>query len=226
MSVTPVKSATTAPAESGASKAKLDREAFLKLLVAQISNQDPLSPMQGTEFVTQLSQFSMVEQAVQQTERLDLLSAQMGGLANGQASALVGKQVSVRGKSVAFDGTNATSANVTLASPAAKVTATLRNQDGEAVRTIELGGASGGALNVKWDGRDDAGRPVPAGSYGLEVKAVDKTGAPVDVSQDVTGVVLKVSFDKGYPELVLDSGAVAPVSDLVSVGAAQGTEKK
>src|SRR6266540_670742 len=74
----------------------LDREAFLKLLVAQISHQDPLKPMEGTEFVAQLSQFAAVEQAIAQTQRLDALSAQLNGIANNDAVALVGKAVSIR----------------------------------------------------------------------------------------------------------------------------------
>lgn len=220
MAVNPVSSGTGTQPSTQAPNAKLDREAFLKLLVAQISHQDPLNPMQGTEFVTQLSQFSIVEQSIQQTAHLSMLSQQLTGLSNGEASALVGKQVSMRGKSIAYDGSSATAANVTLSSPATKVTAVIRDASGGVVRTLELGASRGGAVSVQWDGRDDAGQPAAAGSYSFEVKAVDAQGAPVEVSQDVTGVVTKVSFEKGYPELVLDSGAVGPISDLVSVGAA------
>jgi flagellar basal-body rod modification protein FlgD len=219
-----VTSATSSPVAERTSEpagnTKLDREAFLKLLVAQISHQDPLNPLQGTEFVAQLSQFSIVEQSIQQTQHLSMLSQQLTGLSNGEASALVGKQVSMRGKAISFDGTTATAANVTLSGPAAKVTAVLRDGSGAVVRTLELGASRGGTVSVQWDGRDDAGQLAPAGSYSFEVKAVDAAGAPVEISQDVTGVVTKVSFEKGYPELVLDSGAVGPISDLVSVGIA------
>src|SRR5437879_6019254 len=69
----------------------LSRDAFLKLLVAQLSHQDPTQPMQGTEFVAQLSQFAMVEQSVAQSSKLDVLAHQMTGIGNSQATALVGK---------------------------------------------------------------------------------------------------------------------------------------
>ena len=75
----------------------LDKEAFLKLLVAQISNQDPMKPMEGTEFVTQLAQMSAVEQAISQTKSLETLSAQMSGVSNAQTMDLVGKTVTVVG---------------------------------------------------------------------------------------------------------------------------------
>ncbi|MFO0676830.1 MAG: flagellar hook assembly protein FlgD [Polyangiaceae bacterium] len=205
--------------EPRSSSASMDKEAFLKLLVAQISHQDPLKPMEGTEFVSQLSQFSVVEQAIQQTSKLDLLSNQMTGLASNEATALVGKDVVVRGRAIAFDGVSATGASVTLGAPASDVTVTLRDANGRAVRTMSLGPRGAGATPVTWDGRDDAGTPVPRGSYTLEVSAKNAAGDLISVSQDVRGSVVRVGFDKGYPEVTLDSGATAPVSDLVAVEA-------
>lgn len=196
----------------------LDRNAFLKLLVAQMSHQDPLAPTQGTEYVAQLSQFAMVEQSVAQSTKLDLLSAQMGGLSNNAATELVGKTVNVRGHGIAWDGTNATGSSVTLSGAAAKVTVHIQDGQGKTVRTMELGGRPGGPVAIAWDGKDNAGQPVAKGTYSVKIDAVSTSGQAVSASQDVTGTVMKVSFDKGYPELQLDSGALAPVSDLVSVG--------
>ena len=196
----------------------LDKDAFLKLLVAQMSHQDPLNPTQGTEYVAQLSQFAMVEQSVAQSTKLDTLSAQMGGLSNNAATGLVGKTVNVRGHGIAWDGTNATGASVTLNGPATKVTVQIQDGNGKTIRTMELGGRPGGAVGIAWDGKDDSGQPAARGTYSAKVSAVNAAGQAVEASQDVTGKVMKVSFDKGYPELLLDSGATAPVSDLVSVG--------
>jgi len=223
---TPVTSATApsgaaspAPASSAAagSPQTLDQNAFLKLLMAQLSNQDPLQPMQGTEFVTQLSQFSLVEQSVNQSTQLGKITSQLQGLGNSDATALVGKTVTVRGNGMQWDGTFATTANVTLAGPAASVTATVKDSQGNTVRTMTLGAEPGGVLPITWDGRDDSGQPAPAGSYSVSVGATDATGRSVAVSQTATGVVTAVSFDKGYPEMTLGTGAVAPVSQLVSV---------
>jgi flagellar basal-body rod modification protein FlgD len=211
--------ASTTSSASGSSGASgtMDKEAFLKLLVAQISHQDPLKPMEGTEFVSQLAQFSQVEQALEQSRRLELLSAQMSGLANNAATDLVGKTVTLRGKSVAFDGVTATGSSVTLGGAAETVTVTVRDANGKAVRTLELGAKPAGAVAVTWDGKDAAGQPAPAGTYTLDVQAKTKDGSSVSVSQDVKGVVTGVFFDKGYPEIVLDSGVRAPISDLVGV---------
>ncbi len=211
--------ATTAdPTPKGKGATALDRDAFLKLLVAQMSHQDPLAPTGGTEYVAQLAQFAMVEQSVAQSSKLDLLSAQMGGIANNEATGLVGKTVNVRGRGISWDGTSATGASVTLAGPASKVTVKIQDAQGKTVRTMELGGRPGGPVAIAWDGKDDSGVPMAKGTYSVHVEASTAAGQAVGVSQDVTGTVVKVSFEKGYPELQLDSGATAPVSDLVSVG--------
>ncbi len=211
----------TDPSSAAQGSSSLGKDAFLKLLVAQLSHQDPLKPMDGTQMISQLAQFSALEQAVAQSSKLDLLSAQLTGLSNSSATDLVGKTVTVRGKAIAFDGVKPTGLSVTLGGASTKTTVTIRDASGQAVRTMEVGPRPIGTMPITWDGKDDKGQTVPAGSYTCDVSAANASGAKVTVSQDVTGKVAKVSFDKGYPELTLESGATAPVSDLVSVGGAK-----
>jgi len=217
----PTTSAAAATTTTDPNAQPMDRQAFLKLLVAQLSHQDPLNPMQGTEFVSQLSQFAIVEQAIAQSAKLDLLSTQLRGMSNSDVTNLVGKTVTVQGKGMAFDGVTATSASVTLSGPATKTTVQIKDEQGRVVRTMELGARPAGALAITWDGKDDNGQAVAKGTYQVSVNATDANGNAVTTSQSVTGTVKQVSFDKGYPELLLDSGVSAPVSDLVSVGSAK-----
>jgi flagellar basal-body rod modification protein FlgD len=221
----PLTSATsTTPANganpsSAASTQAMDKQAFLKILVAQIQHQDPLKPMEGTEFVTQLSQFAIVEQGLAQTARLDSLSMQLGGIANNDATSLVGKHVTVRGKNMAFDGLTATSSAVTLGEPADRVTADIIDSNGKVIRTLTLGARPAGAMPVMWDGKTSAGEPALKGNYTLKVNATKADGTAVTSTQDVSGLVTKITFDKGYPELTLDNGTTTPISDLVGVQA-------
>ena len=214
---------TAASAISGAASSGskgLDKEAFLKLLVAQIANQDPLKPMEGTEFVTQLSQFAAVEQAIAQSTQLGNMSAQLGGIANNNATELVGKEVTVRGKTMAFDGVTSSTSAVTLDAAATKMTAQIIDSSGKTVRTLDLGQHAAGAVPITWDGKDSNGVPAAKGTYTLRVSASAADGTAVSSIQDVKGIVAKITFDKGYPELTLDNGATCPISDLVGVAAA------
>lgn len=208
--------ASTTRTGSGSSSS-VNRDDFLKLLVAQLSHQDPLQPTEGTEFVQQLSQFSLVEQSLNQSSQLNVISTQLSGLSSNEAVGLVGRAVTVRGHGIAFDGATATSASVNLAANAATVKATIRDSNGRVVRTLDLGPRQAGAVGVQWDGRDDRGNTMPRGTYSLTVEAKTAEGNSVNVTQDVTGRVTSVTFDRGYPELHLDTGVAAPISDLVSV---------
>ncbi len=90
MNVAALTNAQQAGATSAASAATVDYESFLKLLVAQMKNQDPTAPMESTEYVAQLATFSQVEQQVQMNKKLDdILQAS----ALSQASGLIGRDV-------------------------------------------------------------------------------------------------------------------------------------
>src|SRR3954468_4264142 len=96
----------TDPADALASATSdngMGKDAFLKLLVAQISHQDPLKPMDDTAFVAQLAQFSSLEQTMGINTRLDALAAQERGGQNTTIGALVGKSVTVRGSITTLD---------------------------------------------------------------------------------------------------------------------------
>ncbi len=196
---------------------KLGRDAFLKLLVAQLRHQDPLKPQDDSAFVAELAQFSSLEQTMGINDRLDMLSVQSQGLQNSQVVGLVGKGATVRGSMVTTDGTGlAVPVTFTLSGATDKTIVTIKNQSGKTVRTFELGAKNAGLARVSWDGKDDSGNIQPAGTYGVSVVAT-KADAAVSVSQETKGTIKAVSFDKGYPVLHLDSGVSVPVADLLQV---------
>lgn len=196
----------------------LDRDDFLKLLVAQLKHQDPLAPQDNSEFVAQLAQFSSLEQVTAINDRLDLLSTQSRGLSNTETVNLVGKQATVRGSIVTAKGSGtAVPVSFTLEGRTDATTVTIQDQSGRTVRTLELGGRASGLVRLTWDGRNDTGTVQPAGSYKISVKATVGEGTPVSVSQETQSMVEAVSFDQGYPVLHLENGVNVPVSDLLRV---------
>lgn len=198
----------------------LDKTAFLKLLVEQLKNQDPLKPQDDSAFVAQLAQFSSLEQSMTMNTKLDTLTAQIAGLANSQNTNLIGDTAMVRGNLVTIDGTGVgVPVAFQLSGNAASTTITISDSTGTPVRTIDGGAHAAGITQLQWDGRDNSGTIQPAGSYAVSITAKDANGNPVSVNQQTSGVISNVSFDKGYPVLNLDTGVSVPVSDLLQVSA-------
>ena len=220
---TPIDS-TTSPSPLTSSLAKqtgnqaMGKDAFLKLLVAQIRHQDPLKPQDSTQFVAELAQFSSLEQTMGINERLDLLSMQSRGLQNAEVVGLVGKRATVTGSMLTIDGSGTGAAvGFTLAGESAETKLTIRDQSGRVVRNFDLGAREPGTTRIQWDGRSDSGQVQPAGTYVVEIEANTADGSPVTASQETSGTVTAVSFDKGYPVLHLDNGTDVPISDLLRV---------
>ncbi|HET9934266.1 MAG TPA: flagellar hook capping FlgD N-terminal domain-containing protein [Polyangiaceae bacterium] len=203
----------------------LGKDAFLKLLVAQLKHQDPLKPQDDSAFVAQLAQFSSLEQTMGINSRLDTLSAQSQGLQNSQVISMVGKEATVKGSLVTSDGSGAgVPVAFTLDGKAASTQIVIKNQAGNTVRTIDVGAKDAGTARITWDGRSDTGIVQPAGTYQITVQAKNDSGAPVSVSQETKGMIESVSFDKGYPVLNLDTGVSVPVSDLLQVESPPNTK--
>ncbi|MCH2109082.1 MAG: hypothetical protein MK135_07120, partial [Polyangiaceae bacterium] len=210
-------SSTGATGATGAEQ-ELGRDEFLKLLVAQLQNQDPLKPQDNAEFVAELAQFSNLEQTIGINDRLDALSAQNQGLQNSQVVSMVGQTATVRGAMVTADGSGQpTTIPFSLDGAAETVSVSISNLAGTKVKTIELGARPQGATSITWQGTNENGEVMPAGTYTVSVNARTGDGSAVSVEQETSGKVLAVSFEKGYPVLQLDSGAAVPISDLLRV---------
>jgi flagellar basal-body rod modification protein FlgD len=216
-SVSSTTSATTSSLFSG-KESSLGKEDFLKLLIEQIKNQDPLEPQENSDYVAQLATFSSLEQQMSMSDQLATLSLLDQGIANAQVLTMVGKQATVKGDVVTTDG-NGTATNImfTLGSKSTKTTVTISDSSGTVVRSLELGAKNAGVVTLNWDGKNAAGNLQPKGSYNITVKATNSSGSAVPVDTQTVGIIDAVSYSNGYAEVELDNGASAPVSDLLRV---------
>ena len=185
---------------------------FLKLLVTQLKNQDPLNPLDNAQMTSQLAQLSKVSGIEKLNTTLGGLVDSLGNSQTMQASAMIGKKVLVPGNKLALAGGQAI-AGVGLASPADEVTVSVLDVNGRVVQSQKLGAQPAGVLDFVWDGKNDSGATVPDGNYTFKVDAV-RAGAGVKVEALNVGTVSAVvRSSSGFK---LDLGALGSV-DFKSV---------
>lgn len=195
----------------------VSEDEFLRLLVAQLQNQDPLTPQDGTEFVAQLAQFASLEQAAQTNERLAALEAtQAANLRAGFAN-LVGRTVVARADTIELPVTDASLA-VDLPNAAHSVSVSIVNEAGEIVRTLKLGGRDAGRASFAWDGLDDNGVPLSPGKFRMTVAATAPDGGPLNASTLITAPVQSLDFSSGQVRFRAAGGTFG-ASDIVEIAA-------
>ena len=198
-------------------KDTLGKEDFLRLLTTQLSNQDPLNPMDNTAFVSQMAEFSGLEQLMNMSEAVGQLAvAQAIGNGTDMVS-FIGKEVAYMGDSIAYKPPGAETLGVDLAGEASKVTVTVYDAQGNLVKTIEQEGSFDKGINeVSWDGTDAKGIQVAEGEYSFKVSAHDVDGNRVGANMRMTGTVTGVTYASGFPELIID-GRRVPVGQVMEV---------
>jgi flagellar basal-body rod modification protein FlgD len=208
---------SSSSASSSTSRNTLGENDFLKLLITQLQNQDPLQPVDNQAFIAQLAQFSSLESLQSLGDRLDTLLLAQAASNQMSAAALVGKQVIYRTDSVTLSSAGqAASIQAELSNSADTVTAAVTDSSGKTVRVLTLGAQSAGTVAVNWDGCDSAGNALPAGTYQIKVTATRKDNGAVTVVQRARGVVQGVSYQNGAPQLVVGADHVN-LSDVVEI---------
>lgn len=206
-------------AANASDAAVADYDDFLTLLTAQLRNQDPLNPADGTEFVEQLATFTAVEQQIATVDRLEQLIALQNGAALVELAGWVGR--SVTGEQ---GGINYTGEPVTLATPgeagASAGAVVFRNADGQEVARAQIPPEGG---SFTWDGRTLDGRAVDPGVYSVEfVYTVEGENGPVEQVRPyaVSGEVVEARVEEGDQVLFLRDGSTVRVDDVSAVRSA------
>lgn len=190
---------------------------FLTLLTQQLKYQDPLSPMDSSQFTTQLVQFTSVEQQIKQNRSLEAMVNLQRSIERTDAVGYIGREIETGGRSLLLQGGEGT-ASYRLDASAKEVSIAIKNSAGEVVRTL-AGGTGAGTNTVAWDGRTDGGQRLGDGTYGFTVSAKDSRGNPVNVTTGFTGVV--DGIDVGDETVILRVGAARiPLTDVTAVRAA------
>jgi flagellar basal-body rod modification protein FlgD len=217
VATTPIAGTTTATTQAANNRKSLAEQfdGFLVLLTTQLKNQDPLSPMDANQFTEQLVQFTGVEQSVNMNKKLDDVLKMMQADPIGSGSQYLGKEIEAAGNRAIIGETGATNIGVNLPEGVAAALVTILDANGQPLRILKAAPAAG-SQSVTWDGRDAQGKRVGAGTYDVRVNAVDDTGAAMNASTGVRGVVTGV--ESRYGSIVLTVGKTnVPLADVHAV---------
>lgn len=210
-------SATSAQSAASAARSKLSDnfDTFLSLLTAQLSNQDPLNPVDSAQFTQQLVQYSQVEQQISTNDKLETLLAQSSSAGTASAVSFIGK-TAVFTSDVArlSDGSAKWSYDITGATGEARIS--VRDATGREVYSGNVA-AGTGAHAFEWDGKDANGRDLPAGPYRLAITATDADGADVTARISVEEAITGIDFSTAGAATVMTAAGMRTFDSIRSV---------
>jgi flagellar basal-body rod modification protein FlgD len=205
---------TTATTTGNSARASLTNnfETFLSLLTTQLQNQDPLSPMDSTEFTNQLVQYSGVEQQLQTNDLLKSLTDLTRASAGGTAVSYLGRSVTAQTPNAMLPATGDATWNYELPRAAEKTTMKVVNSSGRTVATL-TGETAAGSHVATWNGRDLSGARAPAGTYRLVVESLDASKRVVAATVSQTGIVDGVDMTGATPMISI-GGLSVPLTQI------------
>jgi flagellar basal-body rod modification protein FlgD len=164
--VTPQTTSTSSTANSVADS----QDRFLKLLVTQMKNQDPLNPMDNAQVTSQMAQLSTVSGIDKLNSTLQALSNSMIASQSMQAASMIGHVVMVPGNKMELANGKGVGA-LSLDKPADSVSVAISDASGNVVRNMQLGSQNSGSVALQWDGLNDLGQPLADGNYTFSATA-------------------------------------------------------
>ena len=194
---------------AGHGNSNMDKDAFFRLMLAQLKNQDPMNPLKNHEMAAQLAQFSSLEQMSNMNTTLTKMEGKNSQPENFQALNLIGKTVAgdssrvVRSK---FD--KAHDFNFNLPQDASEANVKLMSAKGELVREYKMTNLKSGANKISWNGKNEGGIEQAAGEFFFQVEAKNNNGNKIPVKTEFQGVISGLSFSAEGPILQVGSQTI------------------
>jgi len=206
-------SASASSANNATSQLSSNFDTFLQLLTTQLQHQDPLDPMDTSQFTQQLVEYSQVEQQIDSNTNLQTLISQGTSQSAAYATSYLGKTVTVSGGEGSLTNGQA-QWTYNLGTASTSTTLQVTDANGNVVYSGS-GQTTAGNSNFNWNGVDNSGNQLPDGSYTLAVKAA-AGGSTVTTSVTAVGTVSEVNLINGTPQLLIGSMEV-PLTSISSV---------
>lgn len=207
---------TDIPAERVKAKNTLGKDDFLKLLMAQLNNQDPLKPMEHQEFSAQLAQFGSLEQLQNIHKGIESLQGGMGNEAKLSALGMIGKSVSANGNEVELMEGQPVNLSFSAKEGVTPFKAQIYSNGGKLVRELDINARTAEA-GLVWDGKDQEGSSLPSGKYTFRVQGVSPNGQAEELGAKLSGRVTAVEMNGNQPVLIVNTSSGQAKLDLAKV---------
>lgn len=191
---------STAKAATAQTDATTTQDRFLKLLVAQLNNQDPMNPMDNAQMTTQMTQINTVSGIQQLNETLKGMASQFGLMQSLQGTSLIGREALVSGTQLGFDGSTGKGA-FRIDTPASSVQVDMMGKNGQVIDTLDFGALTAGQHSFNWDGTGTD----PTQIAGFKVRAANG-GQPVNATSYSRLTVTSTGLNNGAMTLQLQDG--------------------
>ena len=192
-------------------KTELGKEEFLTLLVTQLKNQDPMNPLQGTEFTAQLAQFSSLEQLFAINKNIADMQEGLNVQEDRNILDYIGKTIKTNDNTILIDDGIMDSIVYTL-DDSLTVNIHIYNDEGIEVRRINAGMQDSGEHSLAWDGRNNNGEKVQNGTYTFDINAVSEDGQIIPYDSYFTGEVTGITYKDNTPFLMVGTREIRPES--------------
>jgi flagellar basal-body rod modification protein FlgD len=204
-------SSSGASASGAAAGATLGGTNFLTLMLAQLKNQDPTSPVDSNQFLNQLASLSTVQGITQLNTSFGSLSTSLVSSQALQASSLLGHQALVSSKTANLAAHGSVSGAIDVPQTTSQAVVNISDSSGALVRQINLGAQATGLANFSWDGKLQDGSQAAAGQYTLSAQFAGATSGATAASTYVNGVVQSVTMGAGQTGLTLNVSGLGSV---------------
>jgi flagellar basal-body rod modification protein FlgD len=197
-------------------KTTLGKDDFLRLLVTQLTHQDPLNPLDQNQFLSQTAQFSQLEALQNINTALANLTASTASSNVAQAASLLGKTVKAAGSDFAFDGTTPPMLPFMVEGAGTPLQIEIQDPQGTVVKTMNVNPLEPGAYTATWDGKDSAGRALTPGQYYYRVSIPNAAPGSTSVVSAGQGVLTGFEVSGGSVLYRIGTALIRP-QDIIDV---------
>ena len=202
---------------SASASTTLGQSDFLKLMTAQMQNQDPFNPVDNTQMVAQMAQFSSLAGISEMSSTMKSIAEKLNATSASDAMGYVGKTVLTAGDTAYGRTSGGLAGGIELAAAASNVNVTITDANGGVLKTMSLGSADKGTVNYDWDGKTATGEDAGTGPFKVIVNA-QNNGTTVASQNLVWAPVQSVSTTTGAAILTLPGLGEVPVTAVRQIG--------